>query len=241
LKQDDRYGELKETARKQRELLHFISHEVKGHLTKSKAAFAGIVEGDYGPVSSPLTSVAQQALADTQKGVETVMSVLENSDFQKGTSDIEKKPFDFSQTVKRSMGNFRATAAQRNLELYGTIEDFCAMVGDERKLEQHVIRNLLDNALRYTHAGQIAVALKKTGKNALLTVTDTGVGIAPEDMQKLFTEGGHGEHSREINPESTGYGLFIAKQIVQAHGGRIWAESRGAGMGSTFFVELPLK
>jgi signal transduction histidine kinase len=71
-------------------------------------------------------------------------------------------------------------------------------------------------------------------------VADTGVGIAAGDMQKLFTEGGRGEHSKEANPESTGYGLFIAKQIVEAHGGRIWASSNGPGTGSTFFIEFLL-
>jgi signal transduction histidine kinase len=58
-------------------------------------------------------------------------------------------------------------------------------------------------------------------------------------MQKLFTEGGHGTDSRKVNVDSTGYGLFIAKSVVDAHHGRIWAESDGAGKGSRFVVELP--
>ena len=66
-----------------------------------------------------------------------------------------------------------------------------------------------------------------------------GVGITPEDMQRLFTEGGHGKDSLKINVHSTGYGLYIAKSIVVAHGGKIWAESAGAGKGSRFVVELP--
>ncbi len=240
MKQDDRYGELKATARKQQELLHFISHEVKGHLTKSKAAFAGIVEGDYGPVSGPLGSMAELALADSQKSVETVMSVLDNADFRLGTTTLEKKPFDLSQGVRRSVAAIRAAAAQKGITLVASVEDFCAIVGDERKIEQHVIRNVLDNALRYTLEGTIEVSLKKAGTTARLTVTDSGVGITADDMKKLFTEGGHGEHSRKMNPESTGYGLFIAKQIVEAHGGRISATSGGAGKGATFTVEFPL-
>ena len=241
LKQDDRYGQLKATARKQAELLHFISHEVKGHLTKSKAAFAGIVEGDYGPVSAPLDTMAHAALEDSQKGVDTVMSILDNSDLKRGEVTIEKKPFDLSQTVNRSIVAFRNAAAQKGLVLDASIDDFCAMVGDEKKIEQHVIRNLLDNAVRYTPAGRIEVSLKKAGAAVRFSVADTGVGIAQSDMQRLFTEGGHGEHSKEANPESTGYGLFIAKQIVEAHGGRIWANSRGLGTGSTFSIEFPLK
>jgi signal transduction histidine kinase len=233
LKQDDRYGKLKETARKEHELLHFISHEVKGHLSRSKAAFAGIVEGDYGPVSPPLDSMAHQALADTQKGVETVMSVLDEK-------ASEKRRFDFSETVRRSVAGFQSDAARKHLELIPLVSDTCMIVGDERKLEEHVIRNLLDNAIRYTAVGSIQVVLRHEAGIARLTVSDTGAGISSDDMKKLFTEGGHGAHSKDINPESTGYGLFIAKQIVEAHGGRIFAYSDGMGQGTTFTIELPL-
>lgn len=240
LKQDDRYGQLKETARKQSELLHFFSHEVKGHLTKSKAAFAAIIEGDYGPVGAPLDSMAHQALADSQKGVDTVMSILDNSTIKEGTVHFEKKPFDLSQAVRRSVAAFRGEAAQKGLGFSADIDDFCAMVGDERKIEQHVIRNLLDNAIRYTPAGGIEVTLQKIDGSARLCVADTGIGINAGDIDKLFTQGGHGEHAKEVNPESTGYGLFVAKQVVDAHDGRIWARSSGPGTGSQFFVEFPL-
>jgi signal transduction histidine kinase len=70
-------------------------------------------------------------------------------------------------------------------------------------------------------------------------VKDTGVGITEEDKARLFTEGGHGKDSQTINAHSTGYGLFIAKQITEAHGGTIRAESEGAGKGSIFVVEFP--
>ncbi len=81
--------------------------------------------------------------------------------------------------------------------------------------------------------------LTKSDNVIRFTIIDTGVGISPEDMPKLFTEGGHGTHSKEINPDSTGFGLSIAKQIVEAHSGTIRAESQGSGVGSTFIVELP--
>ncbi|HEY4498786.1 MAG TPA: ATP-binding protein, partial [Candidatus Paceibacterota bacterium] len=64
--------------------------------------------------------------------------------------------------------------------------------------------------------------------------------ITPEDMKLLFTEGGHGKDSIKVNVHSTGYGLFIAKQIVEAHKGKIWAESEGEGRGSRFIVEFPM-
>ena len=240
LKQDDRYGELKETARKQRELLHFFSHEVKGHLAKSKAAFASIVEGDYGPVPSPLDTMAQAALADSQKGVETVMSMLDNSNTESGEMRFEKKIFDLSATARRVADEFRPRIERKGLILLTSIDDACAMQGDEEKIERHVLRNLLENALRYTPVGHITLSLKKMEGGIRLSVADTGVGIEESDMQKLFTEGGHGEHSKDINADSTGYGLFVAKQVVEGSGGRIWVQSGGTDAGSNFFVEFPL-
>ncbi|MDZ4227600.1 MAG: HAMP domain-containing sensor histidine kinase [Patescibacteria group bacterium] len=240
LKQDDNYGQLQETSRKQQELLKFISHEVKGHLAKSKAAFASIVEGDYGPVPSQLGSLAQSALADSQQGVDTVMSILDTSDFSRGSARLEKKPFDLSAAVERAVAQVRGAAVQKQLGLSTSVDKFCAMVGDVEKIEKHVIRNLLDNAVRYTPAGRVEVSLKKGDGVARLSVADTGVGISAEDMKTLFTQGGHGKESRKVNPESTGYGLFIAKQLVEAHGGRIRAESNGPGSGSVFVVELPI-
>ncbi len=240
LKQDDRYGQLKETARKQRELLHFFSHEVKGHLAKSKAAFASIVEGDYGAVSSTLDSMAHAALADSQKGVDTVMSMLDDSDSASGTMRFDKKSFDLSAVARRVAEEFRPRVERKGLMLLTSIDDLCVLQGDEEKLERHVLRNLLENALRYTPVGHITLSLKKVDGGIRLSVTDTGVGITAGDMERLFTEGGHGEHSKDINADSTGYGLFVAKQVVEGNGGRIWVQSEGAGTGSQFFAEFPL-
>jgi len=240
LKQDDRFGELQDTTRKQEELLKFLSHEVKGHLTKSKAMFAGIVEGDFGPVSATLDTMAHSALDDSQQGVDTVMSILNDSNAKKGELALHSEPFDLSASARHMVEHFRTTAAVKKLSLVSSIEDGCVILGDEQKIEQHVIRNFLDNALRYTPVGQIDVVVEKIDGMARFSVSDTGIGIASGDMEKLFTQGGHGEHSKDVNPESTGYGLFVAKQIVEKNGGRIWARSGGPGTGSRFFAEFPL-
>jgi signal transduction histidine kinase len=72
-----------------------------------------------------------------------------------------------------------------------------------------------------------------------LEIEDTGVGLSSEDKSKLFKSGGRGEDSLKINVNSTGYGLVFVKGVVNAHGGRVWAESEGRGKGSTFVIELP--
>jgi signal transduction histidine kinase len=111
---------------------------------------------------------------------------------------------------------------------------------------KEVVNNLIENSTKYTMTGQIIVGLEKTGDlpaqagKVLFSVKDTGVGITDEDKKNLFTEGGRGKDSIKVNVDSTGYGLFTVKLVVEAHKGRVWAESEGAGKGSQFYVELPL-
>lgn len=224
----------------QENLLHFISHEVKGYLTESEAGFAAIAEGDFGPVEPRLKTMAGNALASARKGVSTVMDILKASDMKQGTVAYEKAPVDFRSVVQSIASEQKAAAYEKRLGFDVDIaEGNYAMQGDEEKLREHVIRNLIDNAIKYTPAGTIRVELSDGNNKIRFSVKDSGVGITPEDMAKLFTEGGHGKDSIKTNVHSTGYGLFIAKQIVEAHGGKIWAESEGAGKGSRFIVELP--
>ncbi len=112
------------------------------------------------------------------------------------------------------------------------------LTGDRMQLE-NAVKNLIDNSIRYTPSGSIKVSLANDGKAIRLMTQDTGVGITAEDMEHLFTEGGHGAESQKVNVDSTGYGLYIVKNIIEAHNGKVWAESEGKGKGSRFIVEIP--
>jgi len=231
-----------EVANKQQEnLLHFISHEIKGYLTKSEAGFAAIVEGDYGTVSETLKGMAGSALADVRKGVRTVMEILDASNMRKGTIGYNMQPFDVKKAITDVVNHLKPGADEKHLTIALDLpEGQCMLRGDAEKIRQHVLRNLIDNAVKYTPKGTIRVELRQKDGTIRFAVEDNGVGITPEDMKKLFTEGGHGAESIKINVHSTGYGLFIAKQVVETHKGKIWAESAGDGKGSKFIVDFPV-
>ena len=225
----------------QERLLHFISHEIKGFLTKGQNAFAGIVEGDYGEVSTPVKELAEAALGEMRKGVSTVMDILDAANLKKGTISFNKKPVDLKACLLQIREEARSAAEAKGLALETNIDEnaMYTVFGDEEKLCRHVLRNLIDNSIRYTPSGAITASLSRMEKMIRVSVQDTGIGITPEDMQRLFTEGGHGKDSIKTNVDSTGYGLFVAKQVVEAHGGTISAHSDGPGKGSTFTVDLP--
>jgi len=232
--------ELSTTTKDQEKLIHLVGHEVKSYLTKSAGALAAIAEGDLGSVPQPVQQMAGSALQETRKGVDTVMDILHGSDAAKGTLAIDTKPFDAKASILAIAQALKPSAEAKGLafNLFAG-EGTYTLNGDEAKLRDQVFRNLIDNAIRYTPSGSIRMDIKTNGSIIRFEVKDTGVGIDAETKQILFTEGGRGAHSADVNPESTGFGLSIAKQIVEAHGGRIWAESAGAGTGSTFIVELP--
>lgn len=231
-----------ENINKQQEgLLRFISHEVKGYLTKGQAAFAGIAQGDYGAITPELQHMADNAIVDARKGVDMVADILDASNLRKGTVSYVKAPFDFKKSVEQVIQDLTPSAEAKKIALsFSAASGSYVMEGDEAKIRRHVIRNLIDNALHYTPNGEIRVSLSRSDNHLRFSVKDTGVGITKEDMQRLFTEGGHGKESTKVNIDSTGYGLFIAKQITEVHGGTIQALSQGAGQGSEFVVELPM-
>jgi signal transduction histidine kinase len=111
---------------------------------------------------------------------------------------------------------------------------------DPDKLKQ-VLMNTVDNSVKYTEKGSIAVSVAKdeADDSIVFKVSDTGVGIEADVIPKLFQKFSRANNANEANIHGTGLGLYIARDIMNAHGGRIWAESEGVGKGSQFYVEIP--
>lgn len=234
-------GELQETNERQNTLLHFIGHEVKGFLTKDAGVFASLSESDFGALSEAQKTFIDRALVETRRGVDSVENILKASNLKKGTVTYTKAPFDLKALAAEAVEKARPAAKLKGLELSFTADESSyQMTGDKVQINDHVLRNLIDNAVNYTPAGSIRVSLTKEDNKLVFAVQDTGIGITDEDKKRLFTEGGHGKDSQRVNAHSTGYGLYIAKQITEANGGAIRAESEGEGKGSTFTVEFPV-
>lgn len=234
-------SDLEESNKRQENLIHLISHEVKGGLGKANDVFAEIVEGSFDGDGTTLKEMARTVLADNRKVVGQVEDVLNSANFKTGKMSYDMKPFDFREALLESVGKYKPDAEAKGLAfaVHITESQNYTVQGDRALMVGHLFKNLLENAINFTPSGSIAVELTRAENVVRLSVKDTGVGITPEDMKRLFTEGGHGKDSIKVNVHSTGYGLFITKQIVDAHRGKIWAESPGAGKGASFFVELP--
>ncbi|MFA6348847.1 MAG: ATP-binding protein [Candidatus Paceibacterota bacterium] len=233
--------ELQDTNERQEGLLHFIGHEVKGFLTKDAGAFAAISQGDFGTPPDGMKPFVDQALIESRQGADSVSNILKASNLKKGAVTYVKEPFDLEALAREAVEKARAAAERKGLTLTFVADGASyQMTGDKAQLSDHVLRNIIDNSINYTSSGSIAVSLKRDDGKLVFAVKDTGIGIDEDDKKHLFTEGGHGKDSQRVNVHSTGYGLYIAKQIAEAHGGTIRAESEGRDKGSTFFVEFPV-
>lgn len=232
--------ELEIANEQQKGLIHFIGHEVKGSLAKAEGAFAALLDGDFGLLGEDMKPLVENALRETRQGVASVSSILKAANLKRGTVTYEKEPFDLKALAGEVVERARVAAEQKLLALsFVAGGESYQMTGDKTQIGDHVLRNLIDNAINYTPSGSVEVSLKREDGKILFAVKDTGIGISEEDKKRLFTEGGHGKDSQTVNIHSTGYGLYIAKNIVEAHGGSIRAESEGEGKGSSFIVEFP--
>lgn len=231
--------EIEQLASQRENFIHFLSHEVKGILGKNINMFDLILNKNSGATPDQITHFAERSLSDTRGAVDMVENILHSNDVKDGKISMNMQPFDMKAAVIEAIDGLKSDAEAKHLTMETKINtgDF-TVLGDRENIEKHVIRNLIDNSIRYTPTGGLTILLSDLGKSVRFSVKDTGVGITAEDMKKLFTEGGHGKDSAKVNVHSTGYGLYFAKGIVDAHHGKIWAESEGAGKGTTFILEL---
>lgn len=232
--------ELKIANKSQEELLRFITHQIKGFLTKSRNIFAEMMEGTFGPISGDIKNIAEQGLKINTDGVNTVQTILNAANIRTGKLSYNMAPIDLRDIIQKSFEKNRKSAESKGLNFVLNIGESSEykIKGDENQLSE-AFSNLIDNSIKYTPKGEVKVSLIKSDNKIRFSVKDTGIGIAPEDKSKLFTEGGRAKNALEVNVDSTGFGLYIVKNIIEAHNGRVWVESEGEGKGSEFIVEVP--
>lgn len=223
----------------QSNLIHFMNHQVKGRFGNAKNIFAELLTDDYGVMPKDAIPLLQKGLEETNMGVDYVQSILHGASAENGTLPYEMADMDMQELVESVFNKQKEYAEKKGLKISLNIEKGNYIIkGDSTQLSE-AVKNLIDNSINYTMEGSIDVSLSSVDK-VKLVIKDTGVGITSDDKQKLFKSGGRGSESLKINVNSTGYGLAFVKGVVEAHKGRVWAESDGRGKGSVFVLELPI-
>lgn len=230
---DNLNRKLKALDEKKNEFLSFATHQLRSPLTSIKWGLDSIKTKYDLETVTHLERTAEDLIG-------TVNDLLDISKIEQGGMVIKKEEFDFLDFIGRIVEEFRMTAEKKNLKIMFEFEHNSYLIeADEMKLRQ-VFVNLIDNAIKYTSAGAITVSLKHFPKKAIVSIRDTGPGIAKEELELLFDKFIRGAAGR-ASSSGSGLGLYLAKKIVSIHDGAIYASSSGPGKGSTFTVELPLK
>ena len=156
-----------------------------------------------------------------------------------GKMKYEFASINWRDLAEKVVGELRPTIEKKDLVIdFSAGEGNYIVTADAGKLSQ-IISNIIDNAAKYTPTGAIHVSMESLDSTLRLVVQDTGVGIPAETIPKLFEKFVRADDAGKVNYSGTGLGLYVAKQMVEAHRGKIWAESDGVGKGSRFIVELP--
>jgi signal transduction histidine kinase len=229
---------LQELDRLKTEFLSFASHQVKAPLAVMKGFATLILEGSYGPIGEKIHEVVFKIKASCDQMIALVNNLLDLRRLEEGKMQYDFAEVDLKDFVSQVVDELRPLAEQKKLELsFASEEGEIRAKVDLQKFKQ-VVQNFVDNAIKYTPAGWIKVELKKDGTNALIAISDSGMGISTELLPKLFQQFSRDPQSRKLI-QGTGLGLYIAKQIVEAHSGSVEVQSAGTGTGSTFLVRIP--
>ncbi len=222
-----------------RQMVADIAHELRTPLSLMQGNLEAILDGMYEINMENVASVHEETLVLTR----LVNDLRDLSLAEAGQLPLEQDRVDLADLAARAAESFRSQASEQGITLVVDLPAGLPPVrGDAQRLNQ-VLINLLSNALRHTPGGGRVVVSAGQDSGGMdghlrISVADTGQGIPAEDLPFVFERFYRADKSRVRASGGSGLGLAIARQIVQAHGGRIWAESR-PGVGSTFFFTLP--
>ncbi len=173
---------------------------------------------------------------------ELVNDLLDLAKVEAGKTEVRIAPFDVMEMYGALRGMLRPLLLNQSVALvFEEPEGLPTMRTDEGKVSQ-ILRNFISNALKYTERGHVRVSasLSVESESIVFAVADTGIGIAPEDQQRIFDEFAQVEHPLQRRFKGTGLGLPLSKRLAELLGGRLWVESR-PGIGSTFYAEIPVQ
>ena len=230
-------GPEKAMAALRREFVANASHELRTPLTSIRGYAETLLGGALDDESHRVRFV--ETIRDQASRMEAlVVDLLELADLERPDAPLELKDWDLSLVARDLGATFAELAARRGLEVAVEARPGVHARVDRKRLEL-ALRNLLDNAVKYTEAGSITLKVESVGRDVVrVMVIDTGRGVSAEHLPRLFERFYRVDRGRSRDQGGTGLGLSIVKHVVQLHGGKLGVESK-PGEGSTFWFEIP--
>lgn len=235
--------ELRKLNRIKTDLLNRASHELKTPLVSIKG-FSELLMKKY---DSDLNLDGKEILKEIYKGSkrleDIINDILNAAKLESGKFELKKKRHNLNEIIKKVMKEFQGLIALRQHEVSLSCSEDISFYFDEKQI-QLVLSNLLSNAIKYTPSGgEIIISCYPKNDSIVISIADNGIGITEKEKVRLFERFGKIEHygkGMDVFSEGSGLGLYISKEIVELHEGKIWVKSAGRDKGSTFYFSLPL-
>lgn len=233
------FEKTRELDRLKSEFVAVVSHEIRTPLTSIKGSLELLSDEKFFPLTDSQKELLFICHANTDRLIFLINDILDFSRIESSKLTMTFKPFNAVTTIRDSVDGIKRLAEQSSITVKTELpEDDLTMYGDEFRIGQ-VITNLLSNAVKFSDSGSEIVVSATAGDDAVeVCVHDSGKGIAPEDVPKLFRKFQQLDSSPTRKAGGTGLGLVICKGIIEQHGGKIWLDST-PGVGSKFYFTVP--
>jgi GAF domain-containing protein len=237
----DKGRQLEAASRHKSEFLANMSHELRTPLNAITGFSEVLLERMFGEINPKQTEYLQDILSSGRHLLSLINDILDLSKIEAGRMELTTASFHVPLALENAVTLVKERAARHGIALDMDVDPRLGeFTGDERKIKQ-VLLNLLSNAVKFTpEGGRIGVKAALADGVIEISISDTGIGIAPEDQEAIFEEFRQVGSDEARKREGTGLGLTLTKKFVEMHGGRIWVESE-VGKGSTFRFTLPMR
>ena len=235
-------AKLQESSRIKNEFMSVVSHELKTPLTPLSTYVYLFLKGNLGPITERQKEIILKMEKQCKHLLSIIESILDVSRIETGRIlELEKKPLQLTNLVKSTIEIFEGDLAASGIQIAAVLpEDLPSLVADEDKLIRALV-NVLGNAIRFSPEGsRIEIKARQSDGGVELQVKDHGIGIAGENLERVFDKFYQVDSSYTRKVGGLGLGLTVAREIIEAHGGKIWAESEGLGKGTTLKFTLPV-
>ena len=231
----------KEMERMKSEFVTIAAHQLRTPLSAVKWTLRLILDRDLGPISDEQEEILKKGYQSNERMINLVNDLLNVARIEEGRYIYGFKLIQFGDFIAETLDAFGPLLKMKNIALkFEKPKESVEVLVDKEKMRL-VVQNLIENAINYSPAGStVTISLKSDKMNLTLAVEDRGMGIPKAQQGRVFGKFFRGDNAVKMETEGTGLGLFLTKNIVERHGGKIWFETE-ENRGSTFYFTLPLK
>lgn len=223
------------------EFVTLAAHQLRTPTSGIKWSLESLLEGELGELNEKQKDLIKKANDTNDKVIELVRDLLDVAQIEEGKYLTNLVLADIDKLILSVLESRKQEIVNRKIKVEFNKEETSRIMMDVEKMDI-VLKNILDNALRYTlPGGKVIISLRQSEKKEIeIKISDNGVGIPKEEQTRVFSKFFRGSNVMKMETEGTGLGLYIVKNIVEAHGGRIWFDSQEK-IGTTFNIILPVK